>query len=533
VGLALASVALIASQVLAQQKPAVVISVAGVKEQMADLRYVLQAAGVPQFAGVVDLMAAQYIQVLDADKPGGAAIWLADDGSPSVLGFLPVKDMNQLSTLIGQQLGPVQDAGNGVKILPAPQPIYMKQSGAYAFLSDRAENLSRLPQDPAVYLEGLDKKYNLAVVFNVQSVPAPLKEMALSFLEQAAEAAAQQAPDEAARELQEWSLKSTLEQYRKIFADGDQLFLGLSIDEQAKAVYIDFTLTAQPGSSLAGELSTLLDQSAFSGFLRPNAALAGAFASRITEAQGQQSQQVLGQLATWVRKQAENEIDDENARQLINDLVNQLGTIAEQTIASGTSEFGIVVDLEGESPRCVAGARVADGAAVQAIYDKLLKLAEEEAGVRVERDFYQGQSIRFHRVTAPAPDEEFRRIFGEELELGLGYGPNSAVITFGKGSIDLAKEVLTQPTQGAKPAINQLYISAAPILAYVKKLGGEFGENPALDAAQAALARYVHKDRVVIAFSPVRNGMQMRFSMDEGVIAAIGAAVAAATGGNQ
>lgn len=523
-----------AVELVAQQKPAVVVSLANVKEQMADVRYVTQVAGAPQFAGLVEFMTAQYVQALDPDKPAGAALWLSDDGTPTVLGFVPVKDMQLLMTLIGQQLGPVQDVGNGVKQLPLPQPLFVKQVNAYAYVSDKAESLANLPQDPSTYLAGLHEKYNLAIACNIQAIPQPLKDMALGFLQQTYDTLSQQAEGEAERQFQQQMAKMVVEQYRQMFADGDQLIIGLAIDQQSQSIYLDFTMTAVPNSAWAAQfVDTLQTKSDFSGFYQPNAAAAAVFSQRIPQAARQMWSQ-LSQSITSAIETAINEDEDlgEQEKGQIQELAKQAIGIFTSTIDAGICDGGLVVTLDGENPRFVAGGRVADGAAVAALFDKIVQLAESEADLTVEKNVTSLNGFAFHRVTGPAPDEEFRSIFGEKLEIGVGVAANACLFTFGSGSIDLAKQVINASKQPATAPVNQFYVALTPILAYAAKVA-ELEDNEAMHAARAALDRAQGKDRVVVATSPVPNGAQTRISVEEGIVSAIGAAVSTFVGQQQ
>lgn len=523
-----------AVELVAQQKPAVVVSLANVKEQMADVRYVTQVAGAPQFAGLVEFMTAQYVQALDSDKPAGAALWLSDDGTPTVLGFVPVKDMQLLMTLIGQQLGPVQDVGNGVKQLPLPQPLFVKQVNAYAYVSDKAESLANLPQDPSIYLAGLHEKYNLAIACNIQAIPQPLKEMALGFLQQTYDTLSLQFESEAERQFQQQMAKMVVDQYRQMFADGDQLLIGLAIDAQSQSIYLDFTMTAVPNSPWAVQfVDTLQTKSDFSGFYQPNAAAAAVFSQRIPQAARQMWSQ-LSQSITSAVETAINADEDlgEQEKGQIQELAKQAISIFTSTIDAGICDGGLVVTLDGENPRFVAGGRVADGAAVAALFDKIAQLAEGEAEVAVEKNAASVDGFTFHRVTAPAPDDEYRTIFGEKMEIGVGVAANACLFTFGIGSIDLAKQVINASKQPATAPVNQFYVALTPILAYAAKMA-ELEDNETMHAARAALDRAQGKDRVVIASSSVPNGVQTRVSVEEGVISAIGAAVSTLVGQQQ
>ncbi|GIW94035.1 MAG: hypothetical protein KatS3mg110_2076 [Pirellulaceae bacterium] len=522
----------------AQQKPAVVISLASVQEQMADVRYVTQAAGAPQVAGLVEFMSAQYTQVLDPQKPGGAAVWLGNDGTPTVLGFLPVKDMNLLKNIVSQQLGPVQDRGNGVLEIPGPMPLFVKSVGAYAYISNAAENLTDLPQDPAVYLKDTDPAANIGVLINVQAVPQPLKDMALQNLEQIYALLAEQAETEAERQFQQSMSKMVVDQYRQIFKEGDQIRFGLNIDAQAKQVSLDFQFTALPGTALAEQMTGLREQSDFRGFYQPNAAAAGVFSQTLSQSSLAQLQQILDSVKKTIENAlAEDEDLSEEERQTAEKLLNQLHRIVETTCASGSIDGGFLLTLDGESPRLVVGGHVADGNEVKKLFDDVTKVITEEEEVpdlKIEQNAASVGGVSFTRYTLPTPDEDLAAVVGETLEFGTGVGPTTCVITFGKGSVELAKQVLESSAAGSEitTPVNQCYMVTGPVLEFIAKLA-DLDDNPAMQAARAAVARANGKDRIVYALKSVPNGVHARIALEEGVIGAIGAAITAFTSEEQ
>ncbi len=523
---------------LAQQKPAIVVALASVQEQMADLRYVAQAAGAPQTAGLVEFMSAQYTQVLDQQKPGGAAVWLADDGRPTIVGFLPVKNMNLLRDLVAQQFGRVQDHDNGVLELPTPGPVYVKSVGAYAYVSNAVENLTNVPQDPSVYLQGIDTKNNLTVVVNVQAIPQSLKDMFLEFLQQAYSFAAEQAENQAERATLQNFSTMVVDQWRLLLKEADSFSVNLNIDATAQAVLLDFNSVALPNTNLAEQLKGLRGRSDFLGFYQPNAAAAGVFSQTLSQASLAQTKQILDNFRNAILAGiAEDTESDEQEKSRTRDMASELFKIADQTIGGGTLDFGMLVTLDGDSPRVVAGGRVADGPAIKASVDRLLEIVKEDGEVeevKLEPNAATVGDVSFTRYVISTSDEEMTAIFGNTIELGVGVGPKTCVLTLGKGSVDLGKQVLeSSMQQGTSATVNQLYVSLGPILDFVSKVDEDLKDNPSLEAARAAVARSGGKDRIVYQLTTIPNGVRTRLAVEEGIIGAIGAAITSAMGNGQ
>ena len=62
--------------------------------------------------------------------------------------------------------------------------MFVKEADGWAFVANRQEHLDDLPKDPVALLDGLNKKYTLALRVNVCNIPAGLREMAVSQLQQ-------------------------------------------------------------------------------------------------------------------------------------------------------------------------------------------------------------------------------------------------------------------------------------------------------------------------------------------------------------
>ena len=129
---------------------------------------------------------------LDKTKPCGVVV--PCDGTETSLeqlghatyGFLPVTDMKQFMTVIGdlthQQFTPDADGVYEVKG-NLGTPAYVAAKGGWAFISESREVLKKVPADPAVLLGDLPKQYTLAIRGSVKNLPAGIRKMAMAQLE--------------------------------------------------------------------------------------------------------------------------------------------------------------------------------------------------------------------------------------------------------------------------------------------------------------------------------------------------------------
>lgn len=291
-----------AAQVFAQTSgSAVVVTVASVDETMADITWVTQAAGVPQFAGLATFFAGNYTRFLDTTKPSGVLVNLDASGQPSAVGFIPVRNMQGLLGALAQQLGQPTDAGNGVKQLQGPQgPLFVKEGGGFAFISNTAENLGNVPTNPAASLNGLEKKYNIAVSVNMDAVPADARNGWLQMLRSTVES------NPNLPEAQRQQMEASFSQLEQLATQSEEIVIGLAIDASSRSVYIDFNMTAKAGSELANQLSQMANaKSDFAGFNMPGSAALFRFSSVMAESDKVQGKAMLN----GVLQQALNELD--------------------------------------------------------------------------------------------------------------------------------------------------------------------------------------------------------------------------------
>jgi len=521
-----AALVLMAAPLAAQEKPAVVIAIASLDETMADVTYATEAAGVPQFAGLVQFMSAQYTQALDRTKPAGAIVSFKDN-APTVLAFIPVKDMQQLLNLASQQLGPPEDAGNGIKRLNGPQPLYVKEAQGYAFLSNDEANVQNPPANPVAMLFGAEKKYNISVAVNLQSIPEPLRQMAAEQIKAGFEAQLQNLPEEQ-RAAQEQLTGNSLNQLIKMMNEAESFGLGLAIDKATKSSYIDVSMTAVSGTDLAKQFAAMNNlKTDFAGFTsRSDAAAVMSFTGKIADADKGQLHAMLGTLKAQALEQLENDTDlpSDEARAAAKEVLESLFTVIKDTVDDGVMDGGAVLSLDEGSVRFAAGMHVADGKAIQAAFEKILELAKDDPEVpEVKLNAAKHGDVVFHTMNVPIPDPDAQKALGETMQVALGTAPNAAYLTFGKGGIDLVKQAIDSSKQSsgsaAPPA--QIVISLKPILEFAQKMQ----EQPAIAGALAALEQANGLDHISIVVKPTPNGFSYRFEVQEGVLKVIGGAV--------
>lgn len=515
----------------AQEKPpAVVVSVASYDKMLADLRYGGDVAGASQYIGLLQFFAGGYTQAIDTTRPSGVLVNF-DGPMPVVTAFVPVKNLQRLLDQLADQIGPARDIGNGVKQLDGPQPMFIKESGGYAFLTNAAENLDALPANPVALLGGADANYDVAVTVNVPSIPAELRDMAIEQIREGFDSQMEMqrllADDEADIEMQEKLARSSIDGIVKLIQQTDTLSLGWAIDSQTQSTYLDFSMTAVDGTELAGQFNEMADvRTNFAGLLAPAAVNIGAAGTMYPDDK-EQAAIVLDS----VLEKAEAEIDaDEDltdeARGEAKRVLRSLISVIQETVEEGVIDGGLMLSTQADALQVIFGMHIADGAKFEQAVKELVELAKDEPDFpEVRLDAMQHGGINFHTATLPVNDDGARRVLGDTLEVVLGTGPKSVHVAIGKGAVDVLKQTIDvsaqSPNQEALPV--QLTVSLTPLLRFGSRLEPN---NAMLTSLLAALEKSPGKDQVSLTARSIPRGFTYRLDVQEGVLRMIGSAVA-------
>jgi hypothetical protein len=520
------------AQADAQGKPpAVVVSLASYDKMMADLRYGGDVAGASQYIGLLQFFAGAYTQAIDTTRPGGVLIDF-DGPMPVVTAFLPVKSLQRLLDQVADQIGPARDVGNGVKQLDGPQPLFAKESGGFAFITNSQDNLVNLPANPVALLAGADGRYDLAVTVNVRSIPQDLRTMAIEQMREGFESQMEMqrllAEDEADSEMQEQISRNAIESMVKLVEQSDQISLGWAIDAKTQSTYLDITMTAVDGTELAQQMALMEDaKTSFAGLLT-KAAMNMGISSRMSAQDQQQAIMTLD--AVVAKARSEIDVDDDladDARGAAKQMLERFADIAKATVHEGVIDGGAKLMTQGDSLQLLAGMRVADGAEVEQAVKMLIDLAKDEPDFpEVKLNALQHQGVNFHTASLPVDDDGARRVFGDKLDVVLGTGPKSVYLAFGPGSVDLLKQAIDQSVQqpNKETLPTQIAVSMTPLLRFGAQLEPE---NETLKQLLDAVERSQGKDQVTLTVQPVPRGFTYRLDVQEGVLRMIGAAVTA------
>jgi len=536
----------------------VTVAFSGYDELLGDIGFLGTLGGNPQLAKAPEAMLVLATQGkglagLDKSKPWGLVVQTDGQQFP-VVGFVPVTDLKQLLDVLTPLVGPPEDAGNGVlKVQPgadaaddggmgmAPQskPVFIKQQGGWALIADSPEALAAAPADPTQALDGLEKKYDLALKASVKNIPAPMREMAILQLKAGTDMFTAQRPGESDDDyaIRTGMTKQAIDQFITTVNDLDEVLVGWALDQNTGTSYFDFELTAVEGTKTAAQFAQMEQATTnFAGFDLPGAALTANWAGKIPDTDVAQAKSTIAN----IRKTAVTELDNQglsaNDVQLATRLINDLLDVVEKTIEGKKSDGGAVLLLDSSAATFVAGGKVAEGAKLEGVVKQLAQMAakdQPEFAQAMKLDAETHAGVRFHTLAFPVPpgEAEATKVFGDTLDIVVGIGDESVYLAGGSDAAATLKSVIDKSQAELGKQVDPLRISlaAAPIAKFVSENMPDDDQGKMMATMLAGqLATSAGKDHLTVTSKPIPNGASMRLEIEEGLLKliAVGAQMA-------
>jgi len=512
-------------------KPLVVVSVASVKDLLDNVGYLTKAAGFEDIGNLVNLMAGGYTNGITPDQPWGAIV-TSDGNSASPLGFIPVTNLAALEQTLTDQLGQApEDLGGGVKQIGDAPPVFFKEQGGWVFIAQSADQLANLPQDPAGLLDGLNKEYSIAIRANVNNIPGPFKQLAISAIQAGFDASSEQS---GGNDLQKQLGEQQIKQLQTLIEETDTVTIGWVVDPEKKNTHFDISMTGIAGSKIARQMSALKEQtSAFSGFRMSDAAAYLSFTGPIAKEDMAQVKETL----KLVRQNAMQEIgnddnlSDKAAQSMAKNIVGTMFDVITATLEAGKIDGGAALLLKPGALTFVGGGFVADVEKIEKTFKglvDLLKVSEPDfPGIKLDAVTHQG--VRFHTMNLPIPEEDARKVLGDELEVAIGFGTDSIYLAVGADAIGTIKSVIDKSAADKDKKVTPVEMTVG-ISSILKFAAATDASNPIL-AKLAEAAGNTESDHVSVRMLPVERGVTYQITVEEGVINIIGKGIQAANGG--
>lgn len=507
------------------ERPVAVVAIASTDQLLNDFAYLSRVAGRSDVGGFIHMAAANVVQDIDRTKPLGIFVTLEND-EPKGVAFLCVPDLSKLLRVVREKLNAeIEDVGGGVQKIDLGEGIYLRKQGDWLFISDQARHLSHLPSDPVALLGGLEKKYSVAARLHVQNIPPGLRDLGLyqlhAKIDEDLRDVRLEDPDLDGPFMD--SVRAGLKQaVNAIVQQSDQITLGWGVDTQQRHTFVDFQITALPGSTLARLASSLgSGQSELTGFEADGAAVTLVGASQL--ATGDVA--ALHAIVEYLRQKSLKGIEkDPQAPAALKAIVDQVLQVVDKTVQEGKSGLGASVVLAPKSFRFVGAMHVADGRALAKAFQDLFELARQQPAVP-DVKFYADKlgEIDLHKFTVPISesDEDARKVLGDKLDVVVGTGPQCLYFAFGEASDQLLKKVVDASTSaGAQPMPPaRLHVAVRPLAAFLASLDNK-ADKPKKMAEVIEAAN--GGDAITLGISSLSNGLGCRLLVEEGVVEMLG-----------
>ena len=503
-------------------EPAVVISIAKFDEQLNDVNYLLTASGFAELKFMAKAMVQGYTKGLDGQRDAGVMLFLNEDSEqPDVLGFVPVEDIDEMLDVIST-FAEVDEGDDATTITTdAGQEIVLKERDGVAFFSNKSDMLIDLPEKPAKLLGDLPSKYNLSAKLFAQRIPQKMRDQVLEMIRQSSEDTFDNFDDDVQAEFQKKNLELQLQQMEMLFRDSDTVTLGMSANEESKALVMDIDFTAKPNTKLAERMaiSQKAGESRFTGFLMEGSAFNHNGIYRVHPEDAEQYTTMLRDLQTAGLKELDQEGDmcEEEFNQ-VKKSVGELVDVLNETLKEGLIDSGAVLMLEEGNINFAVGAQISDPRKLEGTIKELIVMAEEKLGDEIEVNLNSGshKNITFHEIVLQIPDEEeeMRDALGDQITISVGIGTKEAYFGFGSNPVQWLKKAIDGKSETTN--MMQYNLNVAPIMNFAASMDGD----PNIEAMAEAL-KEAGNDRVQMTSNLIENGVKIQFEMQDGILGLI------------
>ena len=511
-------------------KPAVVVSLAPLGEQMKDLKYLVSASGFGKMNFLIQSQVKHFTAGIDRDRPSGMMMFFqGEDPEPQWLGFVAVENVEDMLDRIAD-FADVDEDDDLITISPENgDEILAKEVNGYLLIADDKEMFSMAPAAPAEELGNLPNDYNLAARVFGQRIPQELRQKGIDLI---SEGYARQM-EELGKDGDEF-LDAQMDQIKSFVNDTEEIMIGFQADKESGKLSTKMIFRGTPGSELAKRCNVMKDISSgkFTGFLNSEAAFNSNLRAKIIKEDIESYNSLLDQLREQALEEidADGELDDDEFSKL-ETLADDMISVLKETIAEGEFDAGAVLMMEKGSMNFASGAKIANPEKLIKSIHSIAEMAQEKSGDIVDLNFnsesYDGISFHTINIAVPSDEEEFQKLLGEKITIMIGIGTDSVYLCGGNDPMPLLKASIEKSKTATElESLNQYNVFLAPILRFASGVTPE----PALET-MAGILEESGKDRISVFSDVIENGIESRLEMEDGILALIQAGFEAAQAG--
>ena len=513
-------------------QPMLVMTLGSLNKLMNDMNYLSAAVGQPQAGATFGMMSAMFAQGLDMDQPIGLILTMVD-GMPQPTAFLPIENVKRFLKQLEATIGPTDELDDGTIVISiGANTVYVKQQGKWAVAAKERKLVNDAPKDPTSYFAGLGNDYDIAFRVKVQEVPAGARDMLVGQLRQGFEQALEKQSAEEAKATREMG-EMSIEQIDQFFREADELMVGMNASEPGKQVVIDTLFTCLPGTKMAalyGGSQSI--PSAFASVIRDDAAAYYHAAFSLNAEAIELADANLAKIAKMMDQAIGQDDDYDDADQAdLKELVARVSGVISDSFKEGKADIGVITLSGPKKLQFAMGMFVADGNEVSKILKDTAAKLEKRFGddskfptIQFDQETYNGVALHVVEREIPAGELD-REVWGDKVQIHIGTSPKALYLAAGKGSLGLVKELIDSSSadSGAVRPLGQMKVKLLPFL----ELAQTLEDKDEIAAIIDTLLRANEPGVIQITQDSIPNGQRGEFTISEGVLKAIGAAIQA------
>jgi len=471
---------------------------------------------------------------IDHSRPFGMMVYLRREliGAPLGILYLPVKNLNETLQTLAYGIGSitaVEGRKDRHEIHFTPkiklQTLYRK---GYLFVVGPDGNETSLDwkfPDPEKLTARLTAKYDIAVSFMINSVPNALRSAFVAYFKTQSKAELQQRDDEpeSAYRLRRANGEFWIELIEKIINQGNEVTLGVRVDNEQKLAYLELEIAGARDGKLAKLFQNMVGKRTYFGnLLASPSTLTMSLSWLLEDRQRNQFVNYFDAVLEDLSKKPDKEFPDELAK-VVDPIFKSLMTSAE------VGHLDAFAQMTGNEPgefAFVSGVKLATSHDLPKQIENVLQFLKDhprasDLAADLELGFDTIDALPVHRLPINPPDQHGQRMFGEVADVYL-YATSQAVwIAFGG---DVAFDSLREAVEAvAKPQDPKQHRNRVPFqfVSHVKSwLSVTDTESPNTAKPNEPTAASIDSDNdaLRIDLRPTDSGMRLRIEFESGFL---------------
>lgn len=301
--------------------------------------------------------------------------------------------------------------------------------------------------------------------------------------------------------------------------------VGWRIDRETKRTYLDLSATAGKNSGLDGQLAQIAGmRTAFHGFQFADAAFNAHWLGQADSSDAAAFAKVVESVCSRSLKEIEDEAISNDEKTVRKDLTSQIFDVFKRSVASGRSDGAVSLRLSDSGTTLVAGAYIADGPKLEAAVKTIGQFLQQHhpAFASLRFDVEKTDGVSLHTMSIPAPNgddhEKFVQMFGDQLDIVLGFGPEAVYVAAGRDAMAALKtsiEKSKSPESVSSPF--EVTLAVKPVADFVAAVGR--GNDQAQAKAISEVLASTSGDAVVRITTLIgKRTVTLRLEATEGIV---------------